>query len=254
MTMKNSLLMVFLGLALAACGAQQPSLPTVDQVQTRFVNAIGGIAAIERPRSMTLHSESVLYGKNGKRVRLSIVVYLARFKRLEIDTLPGRGRFESGYDGTMAWVVSPGTKPQIIRGHDTASIRRDADIYYWAHIPSYFKSLNVVGIEQFAGHRCYRLRGTTLWDNENNQYYDVRTGLLSGYQFHQWFAGKSEASESRQVFERYRSFEGLKFPTRITAFRDRKLVAVARLLSVKYDDVNPRVFTPPPAVRRLTHG
>jgi hypothetical protein len=246
--------MIFLGLALCGCGTGQPGLPSVDQVQDRFVNAIGGKAAIMRPRSMTLRSESELYGARGKRVRLSIVVYLANFKRVEIDTLPHRGRFESGYDGKIAWTVSPGTRPQIIRGHDAVSIRRDADMYYWAHIPQYFKSMSVVGIEQFAGHRCYHLRGTTLWDNENNQYYDVRSGLLTGYRFHQWVAGKAEAPESRQVFERYRKFGDLAFPTRVTAFHGQRLVAVGRLISVKYDDVDPRVFVPPAAVRRLSRG
>jgi hypothetical protein len=238
-------------LAVAACGPRQPSLPTVAEVQQRFVQAIGGEAAIMRPRSITLRGRNELYGAHGKRIQLFVLLYIAPFKRLEIDTLPHRGRFETGYDGKIAWALSPGTKPQIIAGHDTISIRRDADLYYWAHIPQYFKSMSVVGIETFAGHRCYHLRGITLWSNENNQYYDVRTGLLTGYRFHQWVAGTPAAAETRQVFERYRSFEGLAFPTRTTNFSDNRLTSVGRLISVQYDKVPPSIFDPPPAVRAM---
>jgi hypothetical protein len=237
-------------LAVAACGPPRHSqLPTVAEVQQRFVKAIGGEEAIMRPRSITLRGLNELYGARGKRVWLSVVLYVAPFRRLEIDTLPHRGSFESGYDGKVAWALSPGAKPQIMTGGDTVSIRRDADLYYWAHIPSYFKSMSVVGIESFGGRRCYHLRGITLWGNENNQYYDVRSGLLVGYRFHQWVRGAPAAAQTRQVFERYRSFEGLKFPTLTTNFSDNRLVSVIRLLSVEYDRVPPSIFNPPPAVR-----
>jgi hypothetical protein len=147
--------------------------------------------------------------------------------------------------------LSPRAKPLIIAGHNTLSIRRDADLYYWAHIPEYFKSMSVVGIESFGGRRSYHLRGITTWGDEESQYYDVRSGLLNGYRFHQWVAGAPAASETRQVFERYRSFEGIKFPTRTTNFSDNRLTSVGRLDSVEYDKVPPSIFNPPPAVRAV---
>lgn len=238
-------------LALVACNGGQAPLPTVAEVQQRFVNAIGGEAAIMRPHSATLRGRNELYGAHGRRVWISILLYVAPFRRLEIDTLPHRGRFELGYDGKIAWALSPHAKPRIMSGDQTISIRRDADLYYWAHIPEYFKSMSVVGIESFAGRRSYRLRGVTTWGDEENQYYDVRSGLLNGYRFHQWVAGAPEASETRQVFERYRSFEGLKFPTRTTNFSANRLTSVGRLDSVEYDTVPPSIFNPPPAVRAV---
>jgi hypothetical protein len=237
--------------ALAACNAQQAPLPTVAEVEQRFVNAIGGEAAVMRPRSARLRGFNELYGAHGRRVWVSVVLYVAPFRRLELDTIPQRGSFESGYDGKIAWALSPRAKPLIIAGHNTLSIRRDADLYYWAHIPEYFKSMSVVGIESFGGRRSYHLRGITTWGDEESQYYDVRSGLLNGYRFHQWVAGAPAASETRQVFERYRSFEGIKFPTRTTNFSDNRLTSVGRLDSVEYDKVPPSIFNPPPAVRAV---
>jgi len=242
--------------ALSACRSgnqaqkQNNALPTVNQVLSRFVDAVGGEKAILRPHSMTMRSAVTAYGPKQSQLRVSLVVYLANFKRLQVAKL-GRLTYLSGYDGKIGWSIVPGGRVQVIRGHDAISIRRDADMYYWTHVQSYFRSMKVVGIENFAGRRCYHLRGTTLWNNENNQYYEVDTGLLAGFRFHQWIAGKAEKPESRQVFEHYKKFGGIGFATRETDFRNDKLVASSRLTSVQFDNVDPHVFTPPAAVRRL---
>lgn len=240
---------------LSACSNAHPgprpsATPSAADVLKRFTDALGGERAIMRPHSITMKSVATAYESGRRRVRVPVTVYLADFKRLQIAKL-GRLTYLSGYDGRVAWALGPGGKVQIVRGNDAASARRDADMYYWAHVSRYFKSMSVDGVENFAGHRCYHLRGTTLWGNENNQYYDVRTGLLIGYRFHQWINGRAEDAESRQVFERYKPFGGISFATRESDFRNNRLVAVQRLTSVTYDDVDSRVFTPPPAVRRL---
>lgn len=233
---------------LCACGGRQAALPSVDKVQQSFVNALGGKAAILRPHSMTLRSTYEVFGPSGRHVFVGVVLYMANFKRLEIQNVPGKGVYRWGYDGKIGWGVSPSGRVTVLRGPDAVSLRRDADIYYWAHIPQYFRTMSVVGIENFAGHRCYHLRGTTLWGNVNNQYYDVRSGLLTGYRFHQWVSGAPEKLETRQVFERYRSFGGLAFPARETDFTDNRVVGVDRLASVTYNDVDPRLFLPPPEI------
>jgi len=244
--------------ALSACSSgnqaqkQATALPTVSQVLQHFVDAVGGEKAILRPHSMTLRSDVTAYAPKQTQIHASLVVYLANFKRLQVAKV-GRLTYLSGYDGKIGWSVVPGRKVEIVRGHDAISIRRDADMYYWTHVQRYFRSLKVVGIEEFAGRRCYHLRGTTLWNNENNQYYEVTSGLLAGFRFHQWIAGKAEKPETRQVFEGYKKFGGIGFATRETDFRNDKLVAASRLNSVQFDNVDPHVFTPPPAVRRLEH-
>lgn len=250
-TMRGALTAIAALGSLCACAGHQPSLPTVAQVQSRFTDAIGGADAITRPRSLTIHGQNVLYRPNVGRLRVNVLIFAADFKRLEIDTVEGRGRFVSGFDGKIGWAIAPHSKPTIVAGANAVSIRRDADLYYWAHIPRYFRTMTVVGIEPFAGRVCYHLRGTTLWGNENNQYYEVGSGLLRGYRFHQWIAGTPEKAESVQVFDQYRAFQGLSFPTRERDFRDGRPVGVGRIYSVEFDNVDERVFILPAAVRAL---
>jgi hypothetical protein len=221
------------------------ALPTVSQVQAHFVRALGGVSAIRRPQSTTTRGYNVLYGKNGKRTRVDYVIYMANFKRSEIDDVAGRGEFRSGYDGRTGWSMDPGGKPQFLAGSVNESARRDADMYYFAHIPIYFRSMEVAGIETFGGQRCYHLRGTTLWGNENNQYYSVDTGLLVGYRFHQWLGTAPERAESIQLFDRYKNFNGLLISTRERDFRDGVPLGVGYVTSVTFDDVAAGVFSAP---------
>ena len=197
-----------------------------------------------------MRSTYEILGPHGKRVFVGVVLYVGNFRRLEVQNVPGKGVYRWGFDGKIGWGILPGGRVTVLRGPDTASLRRDADIYYWAHIPQYFRTMHVAGVENFAGHRCYHFRGTTLWGNVNNQYYDAGSGLLIGYRFHQWVSSAPEKPETRQVFERYRSFGGLAFPTRETDFTDSRVVGVDRLASVTYDDVDPRLFVAPPEVRK----
>ncbi|MFY9663748.1 MAG: hypothetical protein WAL67_10550 [Candidatus Cybelea sp.] len=236
---------------LSVFAASAASLPSAEGVQARFVEALGGADAITRPHSMTLKGFNLPSEPNGKRTRIPFVIYAADFKRLEVHSVPGKGDFSFGYDGKTAWALAPGAKAQIFTGSDAESIRRDADLYYFAHVPTYFRSMDVIGVESFYGHRCYRVRGINLWGNVNNQYYDVESGLLVGYRFHQWVGSAPEKAESVQIFDDYRRFDGLLIAMRETDYRDGRLIGVGRYESIRMNDVDPRVFELPSAIVAL---
>jgi hypothetical protein len=51
----------------------------------------------------------------------------------------------------------------------------------------------MAGVVDFEGRRCYWLHGITHWRKDNNQFYDVETGLLAGYRY------QSDSSTSAAV-------------------------------------------------------
>ena len=59
----------------------------------------------------------------------------------------------------------------------------DTDLQYALHQPDYFLDFEFAGVSDFEGRRCYWLHGTTHWGKDDNQFYDVETGLLAGYRF-----------------------------------------------------------------------
>ena len=63
------------------------------------------------------------------------------------------------------------------------------------------QKLELAGVTDFEGHRCYWLHGTTNWGKDNNQFYDVTTGLLVGYRF------EDDASKATWIGPRWRDAE-----------------------------------------------
>jgi hypothetical protein len=229
------------------------ALPAVGEVHARFVDALGGEHAVLRPQYVTTYGHYDVYGSDGKVKRVSFVRYgAAGFKQLEIDRSPNGRVSRTGFNDGVGWAVSPYPhgRPQVATGDFLQSARRDADIYYWGHISRYFLAETVVGIERFAGHDCYHVRGTTRWGNENNQYFDRSTGLLVGYAFHQWNATNTgrEATLTRQVFDKYRDFHGLLVPMRNTVTDGGRLLVVEQDSSLDFAPIDDRVFDLPASV------
>lgn len=60
------------------------------------------------------------------------------------------------------------------------------------------------GVTSFEGRTCYWLHGTTRWGKDNNQFYDVQTGLLVGYRFQ----ADPSAGMTVVLFQDYKGFGG----------------------------------------------
>lgn len=238
-------------LMLAACAGSSfaaqngaANLPTAPQVLERYVQATGGRDALVRHKSMTVHGR---YQDPANHLDLETVSYTKDGKAFQRAFLPGGQVVASGYDGNVAWDMDPSGKVTLHHGNEAKSIARDADMYYHLHVLDYFKTLDVVGVQQFAGHECYALKGVNNWNQPNEQFYDKQSGLLIGYLFDtKWRGGPGETTAT---FENYQDFGGVLLPARTTG-RDANGVSIGLVTSVTYDDVDDSVFALPDAVKR----
>jgi hypothetical protein len=227
------------GAAITVCAATSApqTLPSVRGVHARFIAALGGADALLRPRSITTRPN---------------------LNCSKLTPGPGIQRPRSGYNDGVGYGVNPypGATPQIAKDEFLQSARRDADIYYWAHISRYFRSEYVVGTDTFAGHTCYHVRGITKWGNENNHYFDTRSGLLAGYGFHQWNASNTgrEGTLTRQILSDYRNFGGLLIPLRIDTVDGGRFIVREQDTSIRFNDVDNRIFALPPSVIAATRS
>jgi len=128
-------------------------------------------------------------------------------------------------------------------------VRRDADLQYPLHEPDYFQKLELAGVTDFEGHHCYWLHGTTHWGKDNNQFYDVGTGLLAGYRF-QTDDGSGRVAIA--TFEDFKDFGGPLVATRnTTRVGDRYQTFIYK--SISYDALPDSTFDIPPSVKALMH-
>jgi hypothetical protein len=218
-------------------------LKSVDAVLDRYKQALGGVDSIARVQSETVHGE---IDGTGMVKKWSFIYFAKPFKTLSKVTRADGTEIMSGFDGSISWSVY--AKGASI-DKDTApeAVRRDADLHYALHQPAYFKKLEFNGVTEFEGHSCYWLHGITHWGKDNNQFYDVRTGLLHGYRYQ---ADDSSGTVMIVLFEDYKSFGGPLIATKITSRRGdhwRTFIYEA----VSYAPLADSVFDLPQAVKAL---
>jgi hypothetical protein len=222
----------------------QERLTTIDQVLDRYKQAIGGVEAIKRVQSETQRGEIEGGGLNGK---ATFVNYAKPFKGVQHLTLPNGTEVVSGFDGSVSWQIREG-KASIDKETPVESDRRDADLQYALHQPDYFRKFELAAVTDFEGRPCYWLHGTTHWGKDNNQFYDVETGLLSGYRF------QSDQGGSKNVivivFCGYKSFGGPRIATK-RALRSGNQAQTVTLTSVSYEPLQDSMFDLPVSVKAL---
>ena len=112
-----------------------------------------------------------------------MVRYQEPFKWLSKVTLPNSEQRVSGFDGPVSWTTGAPGGAQIDKSVLLESVRRDADLQYALHQPEIHKiragrhhgNSKAIAAIGFVGPR--------IGGKDNNQLYDVNTGLLVGYRF-----------------------------------------------------------------------
>jgi hypothetical protein len=226
--------------------AQAPRLTSAQAVLERYQQALGGIDSIKQVQSETARGTFERTGMTG---RATFVSQAKPFKSLFTVTRPDGSKVSSGFDGKVSWTITP-EGASIDKGTPLESIRRDADLQYALHQPDYFQSLTLVGVEDFEGRPCHHLHGVTHWGKDNNQYYDVETGLLAGYRYQ---SDDASSTPVTMIFSDYKSF-GAHLVATTTVTRTSAQLQTMRLLSVTYEALPDALFDPPAPVRALIKG
>jgi hypothetical protein len=235
-------------LVLAGAGAllgwsQSPELKTTEAVLKRYQQALGGVDTIQKVQSETRRGE---FEGGGIRGKATFVAYSKPFKWLSKVTMPNGEQRMSGFDGQVSWTTGP-KGAEIDTSVPLESVRRDSDLQYPLHQPDYFTKFELAGIADFEAHRCYWLHGTTHWGKDNNQFYDVSTGLLVGYRFQT--DNKSEIP-TILVFDNYKNFGGPLVATKQTG-RQGDQTQSTSVMSVSYEPLADSLFELPASVKAL---
>jgi hypothetical protein len=158
----------------------KPALPTVDQILAKYVQALGGEAALRKITSRTITgTQYIPTGPGGtvptpasverylKAPNLAVTIYRAPTYAIS-----------QGYDGTSAWSQDQAgrvTEPVTL---DVGRAARAADFYEPLNLKREYLEMTVRGIEQVNGHDAYLVVGVPKGDLPESLYFDMNTGLL----------------------------------------------------------------------------
>jgi len=166
---------VFLFLAGGVALAQE-GLLSVDQILSKYVEGLGGKAAIEKVKSRSAKGSMELtdYG-----VTASIETFAkAPNHSISITTVEGYGVVREAFDGQVAWTDNPERGISEAKGVELDQRRRGSDMYRALHFKDGYQSMAVTGKQAVGGRDAFVVEATPAEGKPEKFLFDAESGLL----------------------------------------------------------------------------
>jgi tetratricopeptide (TPR) repeat protein len=154
--------------------ASSGSLPSVDEVLRRFIEAIGGETAINATNSrMTKGTLDVAGVSRGGSFELYAV---APNKALMVMQAHPLGTVKLGFDGHTGWTINA-TGKRLLKGAELAKLQRDSEFYEWLRMKTVFAKVTLPGMSKIGFRDVYVLDMQPATGAVERMYLDAQTYL-----------------------------------------------------------------------------
>jgi len=229
-----------------SAGQGQAALPSGREIVAKYVTAIGGEAAHKAVKSIRARGRFQIAAQG---ITGDLELLAARPARvLYRVTVPGLGRIENGYDGKVAWSLSPVSGPELLTGRQLSETADDAWFDGTLHAPGHVKELTTLAREEFDGRPAFKVKVVFASGNEQVEYFDAENGLQLGSESAR--ATPQGVVQTVNILRNYQKFGSL---LQATTFIQRALgfEQTLTLTSYEYDVVPDTAFDPPAEVKAL---
>jgi photosynthetic reaction center cytochrome c subunit len=161
-------------------GGAKPALPTVDEILSKYVDALGGQQAIRKVTSrIVTGTQYIPTGPGGGVPVPALVERYQKAPNLAVDTYhTATYTISDGFDGSKAWAQNAQGRVSEPLAIDQDRAKRDSDFYLPLDLKQEYPKLEVQGIERVDGRDAYRVVGTPEGDLPERLYFDTQSGLL----------------------------------------------------------------------------
>ncbi len=148
--------------------------PSVDQILAKYIQALGGKAAIERQTQFVSRGSWESEVKSG-----TVEVYgKAPNRMLTLMDVPGFGQIRDGFDGSVAWHEDPQVGVQEINGRESSAIRRMAEFYGDLKLRQLYPKIITKGKQNVGQRAAYVVEADSGDGLFRRMYFDTQIGLL----------------------------------------------------------------------------
>jgi zinc protease len=226
--------------------AQKKALPPASEILNRYSKAVGGKDSFMKHNSQ--HATGTVE-MPAQQLKGKMEVFAARPNKLLMKvTIPGLGETVTAFNGDIAWANNPLLGPMLLEGKSKDQIATQADFDQALHNPADYKSMDVLGVEDFNGEECYKLKLVHRTGFDSTEFFSVKTGLQRG------FIAAQESPlgpiTATTLVTDYKQFGDLFMPSRIS----QKAMGIEQVMTIEemeYDKVDPAVFQLPENIKAL---
>ncbi|HJQ24522.1 MAG TPA: hypothetical protein VKA60_11450 [Blastocatellia bacterium] len=220
--MKRTLMTLFICLTLAVAAVQaqdkpaqakapdakSTALPTADQIIDKYVQAIGGKAAVEKLNSR-LEKGTFELAAMGLSAPFESYSKAPNKTVFTID-ISGVGTIQRGYNGTVGWSSDPQTGLREMSGGELAQTKLGSDFYRDVKLKELYPKRTVKGVEKVGDRDAYVVEATSADGITETMYFDTQSGLLVRTD------ADAESPQGKQhvtaLISDYREVDGVKIP------------------------------------------
>jgi photosynthetic reaction center cytochrome c subunit len=214
--------------------------PSPDQLLEKYVQSVGGAAAVAKVTSRVMKGAIEFGGKS-----LPIDIYSKDpDKRISFTHMP-EGDNVTAFNGHEGWLGMTGHPLREMHGSDLDGAAIDADLHLPTHLKPMFSEMRVRGTEKVGDHESYVVVGQRAGKPPIQLFFDEQSGLLVRLVR----VGETALGQlTTQIdYADYREADGVKIPYRWTLARPsgRFTIQVSEVKdNVPVDDAK---FVKPPA-------
>jgi photosynthetic reaction center cytochrome c subunit len=147
--------------------------PAADQLFDKYLQAVGGGAAVEKITSRVM-TGTITFGDRN----IPIDIYSKDpDKRISFTHTPD-GDSVTAFDGHEGWLGFPGRPVREMHGPDIDAAAMDADLHFAAHLKGMISEAQVRGTEKIDGRDAYVVIGKREGRAPLKLYFDVQSGVL----------------------------------------------------------------------------
>ena len=222
---------------------QQVSTPNVGQILEKYIDALGGKAAIQKISS---RASIGVIKVSGVSLSGTVEIYeKAPNKRLVIMKMAGFGAMRKGFNGTVGWIEEPlSDGPRELSGRELAATGRDADFYKSIRLRELYPRIMFKGMEKVGDRETYLLEAPRA-GSPKRWYFDAQTGLLTRT------TSEENSPEGKVIneefYEDYKTLDGILVPFIIRQSGEDDVTI--RLTEVKHNvAIDDSIFNKPAAL------
>jgi len=190
-----------------------------EQIIAKYVEAIGGAAALQR---ISTRQEKGTINISGRNLPIEILSRIGG-KQLTVIHLPN-GDSITAYDGASGWTSAPNRPVREIPSVEVASAKPEVDLQLPLHIKQLFNEVTTAGTQKIGGRESYVVAGINSGEIAAKFYFDKESGYL--LRILRYTKSPLGRNPTQIDYADFRTLNGLKVPFQKTIARPNSRLTV----------------------------